>query len=121
MILSEQHVFSQKINTNMFVHMCICTHFTTSHYVYNYSIHKYIIIHTLLFIQKLMSVVMAQMIAPKYVLILHQEASLVYVILDFYWRLIGLLVMVSTNLCTIRIINLCIHTHIYILTCILTC
>ena len=68
--------------------MCIymCTHFTTSHCVYNYAlmgIHKYIIIHTLLFIQILMSVVIIQMIAPNYVLIL-QEASLVDVILDFY-------------------------------------
>ena len=54
-------------NTNMFVHMCICAHFTTSQYVYNYmlmSIHKYIIIHTQLFIQILMSVVMVHMFVP---------------------------------------------------------
>ena len=57
-----------------------------------------------------MSVVMVQMIASKYVQT-QLEAILVDVILDFDWRLMGLLVMVSTNLCTIMIINLRIHTH----------
>ena len=58
------------INTNILVHMCICTHFITSHYVYNYvlmGLRKYIIIHTLLFVQILMNVVMEHMIAPKHV------------------------------------------------------
>ena len=86
---------------------------TTSHYVYNYvliGIHKYIVIHTLLFIQIFMSVVMVQMIVPKHVQTL-LEASLVDVIVVMYWTLMGLLVMVSTNVCTIMIINLHIHVH----------
>ena len=55
-------------------------------------IHKYIIIHTLLFIQILMSAVMVQMmvqIVPKHVQIL-LEPILVDVILDIHWRLMGL-------------------------------
>ena len=97
----------------MFMHMCICTHLTTSHYVYNYvlmDIHKCIIIQTLLFIQILMSVVMVQIFVLKHVLTL-MDASLVDVIVVIYWMMMGLLVMVSTNMCTIMIINLHIHIH----------
>ena len=96
--------------------MCICTHIysrTSSHYVYNHvhmDIHKYIIVHALLFIQILMSVVVVQMIVPKHVQTL-LEASLVDVIVVIYWTLMNLLVMVSTNMCTVMIINLHIHTH----------
>ena len=87
------------INTNILVHMCICTHFTTSHYVYNYvlmDIHKYITIHTFLFIQILMSVMMEHMIAPKHVQTL-LEALFVDVIVVIYWMLMELLVMVCIN------------------------
>ena len=53
-------------------------------------IHKFIIVHTLLFIEILMSVVM--MFVPKHVQTL-MEASLVDVIVVIYWTLMGLLVM----------------------------
>ena len=84
--------------TNIFVHMCICTNFTTSHYVYNYvmDIHKYIIIHTLLFIQILMSVVMVQIIVPKHVQTPMGD-SFVDVIVVIYWILMSLLVMVCRS------------------------
>ena len=59
-------------------------------------IDKYIIIHTLLFIQILMSVVMLQIFVHKYVQTL-MEASFVDVIVVIYWTLMGLLVMVRTN------------------------
>ena len=93
--------------------MCICTHFTTSHYVYNYvlmDMHKYIIVHTLLSIQILMSVLMKTVVALKHVQTL-LEASVVDVIVVIYWTLMGLLVKVSVNLCTIMIINLHMHIH----------
>ena len=79
--------------------MCICTQFTTSHYVYNdmpMGIHKYVIIHTLLFIQILMSVMMEHMFAPKHVQT-QLEAIFVDVILDFYWRLMGLHAVVCAH------------------------
>ena len=57
-----------------------------------------------------MSVIKKQMIVPKHVQTL-LEASLVDVIMVIYWTLMGLLVMVSTNLCTIIIITLHIHTN----------
>ena len=104
------------INANMFVHLYVCTHFTTSHYVYNYilmDIHKYIIIHTLLFIQILMSVVMVHMFVPSIHVWTLMEAILVDVILDIHWGLMRLRVMVSTNVFIIVIINLHIHTNIH--------
>ena len=67
--------------------------------VYNYvlmDIHKYITIHTLLFIEILMSVVMIQMLVPKDVQTL-KEASVVNVIMVMKWMLIELVVMVCTN------------------------
>ena len=57
-----------------------------------------------------MSVVMVQMIVPKHVLTL-MEASLVHVIVVINWTLMGLLVMVSTNMCTIMIITLYLHIN----------
>ena len=57
-----------------------------------------------------MSVVMVHIFVLKHVLTL-MDASLVDVIVVIYWTLMGSLVMVSTNMCTIMIINLHIHTH----------
>ena len=95
-------------------HVCayvyLYKNYTTSHYNVLMGIHKYIIIHTLLSIQILMSVVMVQTLVPKHVQTL-MEASLVDVILVMNWTLMGLLVIVSTYLCTIMIINLRIHTR----------
>ena len=59
-----------------------------------------------------MSVVQEQMIAPIHVQIL-LEPILVDVVPDIYWGLMGLPVMVSTNLFIIVIINLHIHTNIH--------
>ena len=111
-ILSKQHCNTNTctcifINTNMFIHMCICTHFTTSHYVYNYilmDIHKYIIVHTLLFIQILMSVAMEHITVLKHVLTL-KEVSLVDVIVVIYWIVMTLPVMVCRSLLCILIHN----------------
>ena len=64
----------------------------------------------ILFVQILMSVVKEQMFVPKHVQTL-LEASFVDVVVVIYWTLMGLLVMVSTNMCTIMIINLHIHIH----------
>ena len=61
-----------------------------------------------------MSVVMEQTIVPKYVLTL-LEASLVDVVVVIYWTLMGLLVMVSTNMCTINLHN----SYSYKVRCIL--
>ena len=49
-----------------------------------------------------MSVVMVRMIVPKHVPTL-LEASLVIVIVVIYWILMGLLVMISTNMCPITV------------------
>ena len=102
----------------MFVHVYLYKNYATSYYVhvYNYAlmdIHKYIIVHLLLFIQVLIFVVIMQVVAPNYVLIL-QEASLVDVIVVINWTLMGLHVLVSTNVCTIVIINIHLHVTMYI-------
>ena len=56
-------------------------------------IHRYIIVHTLLFIQILMSVVKEQMFVPKHAQT-QLEASFVDVIMVIYWMMMGLLVLV---------------------------
>ena len=62
-----------------------------------------------LFIEILMSVVM--LFVPKHVQTLMEACTNTDVILVINWTLMGLLVMVSTNMCAVVIINLHIHIH----------